>query len=454
MPDEHAGAPDRPAMTDEFAGARGLFPVYDFIDFHSRELPERCRRHAGLVRDDVAGLAPIAFVSNDAAFSYVPTAEGIAVVPGADDARTVVELAPEDFSDLANEIHTASGLAMGSKLRFVRGGLVDLQRFEPALRGLFHGRPIWTPAAARDLVDASGAPLDLSRTFSLDDSDATLRAFFETAGFLHLRGVYDADEIAALGAEVDRVRDALEPGTGDVWWSVTKSGSQVATRINYLDRWSEHILRTSYEARLQRLGRLLGEQFRVCDDRLDGPMAFIKNSGVVQGLGDLQWHQDDGLGGHPVMCPLIQIGIQLDRADAENGQLWVLAGSHRYSKHPIAWGDEGDQPVVRIETQPGDVTVHFGDIFHTTPPPTGVRAGRRVLYYKFAEQKTFDAIPAGAHYNDLLFKAGAGGRVANRADTWSEEDTAGSFETARIAGEDAPGRASGRSETPSEQAED
>ena len=99
-------------------------------------------------------------------------------------------------------------------------------------------------------------------------------------------------------------------------------------------------------------------------------MAFIKNSNVVQGLGDLQWHQDDGLGGHPIMCPLMQVGVQLDPANAENGQLWVLAGSQHYTNHPMAWGDEDGAPVVRLVTEPGDVTVHYGDIFHTTPPPT------------------------------------------------------------------------------------
>jgi hypothetical protein len=52
-----------------------------------------------------------------------------------------------------------------------------------------------------------------------------------------------------------------------------------------------------------------------------------------------------------------------------------------------------------------------------------VASGRRALYYKFAEPKTFDAIPAGAHYNDLLFKAGAGGRVATRAETWEVDDS-------------------------------
>jgi hypothetical protein len=316
----------------------------------------------------------------------------------------------------------------GGKLNFLRGGLEQLQRWEPALRTLYAGRPIWTREAAASLVDASGSALDLTRSFSLDDSDDALRAYLSAAGFLHLRGVFTAQEVGALSDEIDRVREALEPGEGDCWWSTTDSGGQVVTRINYLDRWSPSIKEMAWDPRIQRLGRLLGSDFRVCDDRLDGPMAFVKNSNIAQGLGNLGWHQDDGLGGHPVMCPLIQVGIQLDQANPENGQLWVLAGSHRYSNHPMSWGDEEGQPVVRFVTEPGDVTVHNGDLFHTTPPPTGDRAGRRVLYYKFAEPKTFDAIPAGAHYNDLLFKPRSDGRVAVKADTWREGDTQESIE--------------------------
>ncbi|HIG72145.1 MAG TPA: hypothetical protein EYG46_10855 [Myxococcales bacterium] len=55
-----------------------------------------------------------------------------------------------------------------------------------------------------------------------------------------------------------------------------------------------------------------------------------------------------------------------------------------------------------------------------------------MLYFKFAMPKTFEAIPAGAHYNDLLFKQGAGGRVATRADTWSDDDTPEGFQVARF----------------------
>lgn len=60
----------------------------------------------------------------------------------------------------------------------------------------------------------------------------------------------------------------------------------------------------------------------------------------------------------------------------------VLAGSHRCTKHWYAWGEESDLPAVVIETEPGDLTLHYGDTMHTTPPPTADGAGRRALYFK------------------------------------------------------------------------
>jgi hypothetical protein len=423
----------RPVENNEFTGAREHFPRHDFVAFHETRLPELIESHGGLVVDDVAALEPISLQVDEASFVYSPAPRGVRVRPGSGPGAAV-RLGAEAFSDFVNEIHSVSGLAMGGKLSFERGQLADLHRWEPALRALYSGRPIWTPAAAADLVDSIGDPLDLLQTFGPEDEDEAMLAFLRTAGFLHVRGVFAPEEVDVLGAELERVRAALEPGKGDCWWSTTSAGEQVVTRINYLDRWSARLADCGFDERVQRLGRLVGDELRVCSDRLDGPMAFVKNSNVAQGLGDLQWHQDDGLGGHPVMCPLMQVGVQLDHANAENGQLWVLAGSHRYSNHPLAWGEEGDGPVARIVTEPGDVTVHYGDLYHTTPPPTGPNAGRRVLYFKFAPPQTFEIIPAGAHYNDVLFKAGAQGRVATRAETWSEDDSQEEMES-RIFGE-------------------
>jgi hypothetical protein len=232
--------------------------------------------------------------------------------------------------------------------------------------------------------------------------------------------VFTGEEVARYGAEVEHCRAHTTPGDPFSWWSVNAAGKEVVTRINYRGRFSPVLQALSHDPRLAKFARLVGPELRVCDDRLDGPMVFVKNANVVKGNGDLGWHVDDGIGGHPVMCPLIQAGIQLDHANEANGQLLVLAGSHRYAKHWATWGAEGDLPVVALDTEPGDLTLHYGDAMHTTPPPTSADAGRRALYYKFAEPKTFEWVPEGCHYNDALFRSDPEGRVANRATTWTE----------------------------------
>jgi Phytanoyl-CoA dioxygenase (PhyH) len=395
--------------------ARSFEPL-SFFDFHRTRLPALVARHGRLVADDLRLAAPLAFrLPTGEAFTWKPAPQGLEILDGDHSAETVVELGEETFSEFIHQLITASGAAMTGRVRLVRGGLPGWQRFEPAIQSLCEGREIYGPQVWQTLVDRAGKPLDLRRRFSTDDDVDELRHFFRVAGYLHLRAAFTPDEIERFGREVEHVRSKTTPGDPFSWWSIDASGREVVTRINYLGRHSRDLQTLSHDPRLARFARLAGSDLRVCDDRLDGPMVFVKNSHVVKGNGDLGWHVDDGIGGHPVMCPLIQAGIQLDRANAENGQLGVLAGSHRYSKHWIQWGQEGGLPAVFLETEPGDLTLHYGDAMHTTPPPTGANAGRRALYYKFAEPKTFEWVPADCHYNDALFRPDPTGRTASRA---------------------------------------
>ncbi len=399
------------------------FPFHSFEAFHETAVRELIGRHGSLLEDDIRCVEPIAFrLPGGVAFTYRQTEGVVSIERGEDSAVAVIELDEETFSDFANELLTASGAVMTQRARLVRGTLDQWQRWEPGLRALYTGRPIYGSEIHSKLVDAEGAPLDLARSFSLDDSDEEMAAYLNTTGYLHVRGALGHDEIARLAEEVEFCRSRTKPDDGLSWWSINGAGDEVVTRINYLDRFSRPIAEFSFDERLTRLARLVEPEMRVCDDRLDGPMVFIKNANVVTGNGDLGWHVDDGIGGHPVMCPLIQVGVQLDDANPANGQLLVLAGSHRYACHWPEWGEEGGLPVVPLETRAGDVTVHYGDVLHTTPAPTSDDAGRRVLYYKFAEPKTFEWVPPGCHYNDALFNADDTGRMAARATIRSDDE--------------------------------
>jgi len=397
------------------------FPRYSFDAFHRDELPRLVGARGVLVVEDLRGVAPLAFRSDDGTtFTWRATDQGVEVVEGDAGALVLVELSEATFSEFVHELLTATGAVTTGRARVVRGDLAGWQRWEPAIRALTSGRPIYGPAAWDTLRDPDGAPLDLHRTFTVDDDRDDMRYYLEAAGYLHVKSVFTPEEVARIAHEVEHSRALTTPGDPFSWWSIDAAGREVVTRINYLGRHSALLDELCFEPRLLHYAQLAGPTMRPCHDRLDGPMVFIKHSNVVKGNGDLGWHVDDGIGGHPVMCPLIQAGIQLDHATPENGQLLVLAGSHRYTKHWYRWGTETGLPVVALETEPGDLTLHYGDTMHTTPPPIADGAGRRVLYIKFSEPHTFDWVPAGCHYNDALFRPDAGGRVASRAATWSE----------------------------------
>jgi hypothetical protein len=102
------------------------------------------------------------------------------------------------------------------------------------------------------------------------------------------------------------------------------------------------------------------------------------------------------------MCPAIQIGIQLDAADADNGQLRVRAGSWAGSCHVRHLGARRGRLEVALATEPGDCTVHFADLLHAAPPPSREASGRRTLYVSHYSPALFDFVGPGRAYNDVL----------------------------------------------------
>jgi ectoine hydroxylase-related dioxygenase (phytanoyl-CoA dioxygenase family) len=179
--------------------------------------------------------------------------------------------------------------------------------------------------------------------------------------------------------------------------------------VNYLNERSQAIAGLGQDERFLRIGALGGPDLRDAPDRLDGNGVVIKVPGATTGLADLPWHRDCGMGGHPVKCPMLNIGIQLDAATAGSGQLQMIAGSHRGTSR-LPRPDQTDRlPAVALDTEPGDVTVHFGHTLHCAPPPADLSAaGRRALYLSFVPPLTFEMIGPGQGYNDVLFARGAG----------------------------------------------
>jgi hypothetical protein len=382
------------------------FEPVDFEDFHRITLPALIEGGNGaLAAPDLAGsvpgggpVGPIAFsVEDGTSFTYIPGAGTVEIWSSDVAADTVIELSREAFSDFANELRSCFGLLYAGLAEATRGDYGWFERWEPALRALYHGRPIIDPAML-------GVRTDLDRTFTLDESDDEIRAFLHETGFAHVAGVFTPDEVAALTAEVEAARSAARPDDGRSWWATQADGTEVCCRVIYLGRSSTLFDEIGDDDRLRRLAALGAPGLVAERDCLDGVSVVIKNAEVTAGLSDLPWHRDCGLGGHPVLCPSVAIGIQLDAANAATGQLHFLAGSHRGSSHPVKPGEEARQPTVAVDTEPGDVTVHFGDVLHAAPPPTGTGQCRRAVYVTFARPETLAYVGPGNGYNDVLFE--------------------------------------------------
>ncbi len=380
-------------------------PPCDFDEFHRRELPALLAdRGPVFVSSDAARVRPIAFRLPDGrAYTYVPDGATFAVVEGDASAATVVELDADAWRDFRWELQTCFALLYAERLVVVRGGFGQLTRWEAPLRVAFDGQDRYDLENPPPLLDASGAPLDLAWSFSLDDADLELADFLARAGFLHLRGVLDAGEVSALNSVVDAAVTDARPDDRKSWWT-TVDGVARCCRVNYLNERSTDVAELGKDPRFRRIAALSGVELVDAFDRLDGNGVVIKVPGASEGLTDLPWHRDCGMGGHPVKCPMLNVGIQLDAANCGAGRLEMIAGSHLGTSRLPSAGEAERLPVVALDTEPGDLTVHFGHTLHAAPPPQDPStAGRRALYLSFVQPRTIELVGPGQGYNDVLF---------------------------------------------------
>ncbi|OPC83654.1 hypothetical protein B4N89_24345 [Embleya scabrispora] len=354
------------------------------------------RAEAGL-----AGLDPLGLRVGTGAWTYRAQDSRLRVVEGIDpDAGCVVRLSPDAWTDLVTLLRTAAALAIAGEVHTERGTVLDLFRWEPALRALYQGIEIYLPEGP-ELYDRHGAPVDPAAELTLDRSDRELAEHFEATGVMRVRGVFSAAEIAALNAEVDRLAAEARPDDDRSWWAETESGEAVLCRIVYASERSAPIGALARDPRLVRLAGLLHDDLAASMDRMEGVSVLLKPAGRLKGLANIPWHTDCGLGGHHIMCPSVAIGIQLTGSCAETGYLEAIPGSHGRTCPQPTQEELSNLPYVAVPTEPGDVTVHVADVLHASPPPAGV-GGRRTMYVTFRPPALFEQVGPGEAVNDLI----------------------------------------------------
>jgi hypothetical protein len=348
--------------------------------FFDEELPAliAANEHYAVAGARELGVEPFTFDTPSGSWTLALADNHLTSAAGADGAATV-RLDDADIADVVNDLKTPMTFLTGGRLDMARGDLGDFLDWWVVLRALIDARPVHTTGSI-DFQDRSGDPLDLHQSFGPDDDDADIAHFLAQAGFLHLRGWFDADDMAEISADMDAARPTYARDDGRSWWARTADGTDHCVRMLY---FSEHSPRTTAlldSDRFLRIGRLCEDDYqpRLIANRIE---ALVKPIGVVEGISDVPWHKDCSLGMHSYRCCGLTTGISVTGADARSGQLRVVAGSHRALVQPAFVRSGSDLPIVDLPTTIGDVTVHCSCTLHMSQPP--VERERKVMYTGF-----------------------------------------------------------------------
>lgn len=341
-------------------------------------LPAAVAAHGDLAARGAASqeLPPLGLDVDGRQVTLGPAPGTLALSPGLGPAGVVAVLAADALSDLVQDEQSTMGLAMTSRVKITEGNINDWIGWEPVLRALLDGRRVHE-AGDVTFVDADGGELDLDATFSLDDDRQEMSHFLHEAGFLHLRGVFDGAEMAALADDVDRWIARATPDDGESWWATDEHGTEQAVRVLFFYEKSEVLRGLLDDRRFGWLGELTGDGHRH-DGSAEG---LVKPLGIVRGLSDLPWHKDCGQGRHSFMCNRLTCGISVTGADRASGALGVIPGSHRANTMAAGRDRRLDLAPRLLETSTGDITVHCSDTLHRAHPP--VERRRTVVYTGF-----------------------------------------------------------------------
>jgi len=408
-----------------------------FHTFHRDVLPGRIAAGNGaMAHRDLAPLGSVAIRTDAGAYTFLPTAAEagtgtIEIVEGDECADTVVELDLSSWLGLASDLDTAPGLFYSGRATVPIGNPMRFVRWEPGLRALFHGLPVFDPETV-DLRDRHGVQLDTRRSFdfaaveSSPEAQADASHFMTTAGYLVVTGVFSDGEVAALRRGADAAESAARPADEVSWWGRTEDGEEVLTRVLNAAARPE-LAPLPDDDRLLHLVGLCPEPLVVKGaGKRDSVTVLWKRRNVAEGLSDLPWHRDCGMGGHATNCPSVVMTICLTDGSAASGELRALPGSHKGS-YPFIDGRDVDAPEgVPLDVTAGDVSLHFTDVMHASMPPADSTAdGGGTADQEMAPERisvllgfvrpTHANHLGRAHYNDVLL-GGEGGQVEHLAD--------------------------------------
>lgn len=253
-----------------------------------------------------------------------------------------------------------------------------------------------TPLNALD--EARALPLDTKFTLGTELTNVQ-RAFMHLNGFLHFRGAATQAEVDSLIAAIDDIQKQwLSEGRDSVYGiplfvGKDHQGLPFIQRLPFTSSFSPVIRAFVRDERFKPVRGLIGEHTRVGDEEKDG-VVFNRNLNVPgSAYSRLGWHTDGlrSLFYLRMPGPMLNVGFHLDRIHKEDGGLRLIPGSHTQGfldmcfRKPYFVAHKPDPKEIAVETEPGDLTVHDGRMWHRVEvsPHTGERSLRRSMYVPY-----------------------------------------------------------------------
>src|SRR6476659_4566784 len=239
----------------------------DFRRFHSHDVATWLadgRGRAGAAHLGIGRSLTIRLVDDGGACTYRSDGRDLSIDMDGADGYVVAEMDQSAFSDFANEMWSVFGLLYANRVRIVQGAFDHFAAWEPALQALWFDRPIYSRATIESLVDRSGRPLDLARSFTLSDDRDDMAHFLRTTGYLVIRGAFARDEIDELNALIADEKAQAQSGDKRSWWATGADGREVCCRLTYLGLRDARFARLADDPRLRDLMALTGIDMMPC----------------------------------------------------------------------------------------------------------------------------------------------------------------------------------------------
>ena len=256
---------------------------------------------------ELLGCRPLGIRVSEKSFTLIPSNGHIKMNKGLDNAAVVVDMDEISFSDLVQDIQTPQSLATAKVIDLPLRDHFRFLKWWPVIRAIIDGRPVHKPGDI-DFVEQDGSPLDLNRSFTLEDSNKDISWFLSQTGFLHLEGWWSQDLMHEIYTDIDNSIKKYQRGDGRSWWAKTKDGKDHCVRLQYFQEHSETVKKLLNDEKNKRIASLPGDGHTLewnGSNQQNVIEALVKPIGIVEGISDLPWHKDCSLGRHSYDCSSI-----------------------------------------------------------------------------------------------------------------------------------------------------